>query len=152
MSLAVGLAILADRVPRWAVALVVTGLAVVNWALVSLEGAVRPADLGRVLGRLALLPSLGRWSPVMVMWVAGLVALAGAPVAWSRLHPRAPGFRLVAATGLAASVVVAGAVGVAAANTTARFDVPQRRGGRTRSVSATRAPAHVAAGHRGRAG
>ena len=125
-ALAVGLALLVDRVPRRAAAAAIGALVVVNGALllafqrglVSVGDAVRPSNLWHVLGRIPLAPALSSWSGVKAVWVAGLVALAVTPAvlpgAWRRVRRSPPRFATVAVAGLAAAVLVGGVVGAAA--------------------------------------
>ena len=150
-ALAVGAAVLADRVPRALAAAVVAVLAAVNWVLllafqeglVSRIEAVTPSDLLDAAGRVSLLGELASWSPRKVVWVLGLAAaglaatstaaaaraararrsLSTSPGPAGTTRRRTAGTAGAVAGGLAAAVLVAGTLAAAGIAEPGRFDV-----------------------------
>jgi len=120
---ALGLAVVADRVPRRAAIGAVTAAALVNWTLmmafashlVSQVDAVRPGDLLDVVGDIRWLPQLDAWNGHKVAWVAGLAALALVPrLAGTRRPPFLDRPRQLVGAGLAVAAVVAATTALAA--------------------------------------
>ncbi|HEY3189163.1 MAG TPA: hypothetical protein VGJ70_16885, partial [Solirubrobacteraceae bacterium] len=129
--LALGVAVVADRVPRLVALAVTAALAVVNLTLliafdahlVSGDGPVRPSALWHALGRVPILPALTTWSGLKTFWVAGLLVLALAAGLWRRVRLRpASRFAPAAVAGLLASLLVSGVVAAAAAAHPGRYD------------------------------
>jgi hypothetical protein len=133
-ALALGAAVVASRLPRWAAIAGAVALSAWNWILLNAFAAglvpgteaVRPGDLLHVLGRIPIAPGLHSWSPQKAVWVVGVATLAVFPAAAARLLPSTHGstrrWRAVAAGAFAAALLVSGVVALAGRNTPARFE------------------------------